>query len=152
METKKCSKCGETKPVEESRKNSRGYGFSSQCNQCRKLLQEYFVEQRKSNLANHAASVKRAGARQRILNKDCLVTLTAEQWQKILVTHKFRCVYCHRLFTKQRPVVQDHFFPLCKGGNHTAENVVPACSKCNAHKGQKVFKSVEEAREFLKNT
>ncbi len=30
----------------------------------------------------------------------------------------------------------DHIFPRCRGGNHSFENLVPSCRKCNASKGK----------------
>ena len=60
--------------------------------------------------------------------------LTAEQWHEILVTYKFRCIYCGQ---KSKNLEQDHLTPLSKGGNHTAQNIVPACRSCNAKKNDK---------------
>lgn len=59
---------------------------------------------------------------------DCL---TVQQWQAILERHGGKCVYCGRpdiLLTK------DHVIPLASGGRHTAENIVPACRRCNISK------------------
>lgn len=57
--------------------------------------------------------------------------LTAEQWQEIKAAYGYRCVYCGR---KVQRLTQDHIIPLSKGGNHTVQNVVPACSSCNKRK------------------
>jgi 5-methylcytosine-specific restriction endonuclease McrA len=44
-----------------------------------------------------------------------------------------RCVYCGK--RAKGHLTQDHLTPLAKGGNHTKNNIVPACRKCNAIKG-----------------
>lgn len=61
-----------------------------------------------------------------------LCDLTIQQWDAIKAAHDYRCAYCG-----ERPDVLtvDHVVPLAKGGNHTASNVVPACSHCNYSKG-----------------
>lgn len=56
--------------------------------------------------------------------------LTFEQWQMIKAAYRFCCAYCG----KRRPLTQDHIIPVSKGGEHTAENIVPACQSCNARK------------------
>lgn len=56
--------------------------------------------------------------------------LTAEEWAEILLAHEHRCRYCQ----KQTKLTVDHVIPLSKGGEHTKENVVPACQSCNSKK------------------
>lgn len=57
--------------------------------------------------------------------------LTAAQWETIKRAFCFRCAYCGR---KPKVLTQDHVIPLGRGGLHTAENVVPACGRCNSKK------------------
>ena len=57
--------------------------------------------------------------------------LTGAQWQEIKAAYGHRCVYCGR---KMQRLTMDHIIPLSKGGNHTVQNVVPACSSCNKRK------------------
>lgn len=64
-------------------------------------------------------------------------TLTAEEWQKILDDHFHRCHYCS---TKSDNLHQEHKIPVVKGGGYTAENIVPACKRCNSSKGAKNYK------------
>jgi 5-methylcytosine-specific restriction endonuclease McrA len=40
------------------------------------------------------------------------------------------CVYCG-----EKGGTVDHVIPLARGGAHTAENLVPACQRCNDSKG-----------------
>jgi 5-methylcytosine-specific restriction endonuclease McrA len=57
--------------------------------------------------------------------------VTRVEWDGIKTDHGHRCAYCgvhsHRL-------EKDHFEPIALGGAHDAENVVPACRRCNASK------------------
>lgn len=57
--------------------------------------------------------------------------LTPEDWELLQVAWDFRCAYCRRY-----PILltQDHIVPLSKGGQHTVENVLPACKSCNSSK------------------
>lgn len=57
--------------------------------------------------------------------------LTAAEWRERKKEFGNRCAYCGR---KMERLTQDHFIPLCKGGPHNRENVVPACLKCNCEK------------------
>lgn len=57
---------------------------------------------------------------------------TAGQWREMLAAYDSRCVYCRR---QMQRLTMDHLTPLCKGGNHTKSNIVPACRSCNSKKG-----------------
>lgn len=56
---------------------------------------------------------------------------TVEQWEAVKKAYGGRCVYCGK---KGRKLTQDHVIPLSRGGNHTMDNIVPACQSCNASK------------------
>jgi 5-methylcytosine-specific restriction endonuclease McrA len=60
--------------------------------------------------------------------------LTAGQWRDIRAYFLDCCAYCGRQVTD---LTQDHLVPLIQGGQHTAENIVPACRSCNSRKGAK---------------
>lgn len=62
------------------------------------------------------------------------VAFTVEDWEYLLEFHGHSCAYCGEL-TDQ--LTQDHVIPLCKGGSHTKENIVPSCKPCNGRKGSK---------------
>ena len=63
-------------------------------------------------------------------------TLTRGQWQEIKERFNHSCAYCGR---KMERLEMDHVIPLSKGGAHTMANIVPACRKCNATKGNKIL-------------
>ena len=58
-------------------------------------------------------------------------TLTTEEWKAILEYFNHRCAYCRRAGLK---LTKDHVIAIVRGGGHTAENVVPACQRCNSMK------------------
>ncbi len=61
--------------------------------------------------------------------------LTLEQWKLIKDAFKNRCAYCGK---KTKLLTQDHVIPVAKNGGYTANNIVPACMKCNSSKGVKL--------------
>jgi 5-methylcytosine-specific restriction endonuclease McrA len=72
-------------------------------------------------------------ARRRTAEKSGRLTLV--QWQNILERFNHSCAYCRRA---DLPLTKDHVIPLSKGGQHTAENIVPACQPCNSTKGNRL--------------
>lgn len=60
------------------------------------------------------------------------VTLTRKQWTAILAAFDGRCVYCGGTVR----ITMDHLVPICRGGEHTVNNVVPACFSCNSRKNK----------------
>jgi 5-methylcytosine-specific restriction endonuclease McrA len=57
-----------------------------------------------------------------------------EQWLDILDQFGHCCVYCGR---GDKKLTMDHVIPISKGGEHSKENVVPACRSCNSKKGNR---------------
>jgi 5-methylcytosine-specific restriction endonuclease McrA len=74
--------------------------------------------------------------------------LTASEWFQILREHKNRCAYCGA----DGKLTQDHKTPLCRGGSHTASNVVPACGLCNSRKGRRTYEEFVEVIAGLNTT
>lgn len=61
-------------------------------------------------------------------------TLSASDWAAIVSFSKGQCFYCGMAFSKP---TMDHFLAISKGGQHSADNVVPACSMCNSKKNNR---------------
>jgi 5-methylcytosine-specific restriction endonuclease McrA len=59
---------------------------------------------------------------------------TSEQWKATKEYFGFRCAYCLSPLTA---AVREHMIPLSRGGDHSADNIVPACGSCNSAKGTK---------------
>jgi 5-methylcytosine-specific restriction endonuclease McrA len=57
-----------------------------------------------------------------------------EEWLQILDRFEHCCAYCHRSDVK---LTMDHVVPVSCGGEHIAENIVPACKSCNSKKGNR---------------
>ena len=85
------------------------------------------------------AANKRRHARRRAREKNIIATLTFDEWNNLLIEHDYKCAYCYKLFSKEFPATQDHVVPLSKGGQHTAENIVPSCRSCNSRKKDKLL-------------
>ena len=58
-------------------------------------------------------------------------TLTAREWEQILVVYDHRCVYCGRRGLK---LERDHRVPAVLGGPYNKSNILPACRSCNVKK------------------
>jgi 5-methylcytosine-specific restriction endonuclease McrA len=80
---------------------------------------------------------KKNYAKRKLLLKNATCTLTAIEWNEILQEYKYSCAYCGVKFNEDVQVTVDHVTPLSKGGNHTKDNVVPACADCNIQKSDK---------------
>lgn len=91
---------------------------------------------------NNRADSRRRTQQRRARQKQLETTLTEEEWQKILDDHFHCCHYCGR---KSDSLQQEHKIPVSKGGGYTAQNIVPACKKCNNEKYNKNYK------KFAKN-
>jgi 5-methylcytosine-specific restriction endonuclease McrA len=62
-------------------------------------------------------------------------TLTLKQWETTVSNFNNCCAYCG----KEKPLSQDHFLALSKGGSYTEDNIIPSCRSCNSSKGSKTF-------------
>lgn len=62
--------------------------------------------------------------------------VTTEQLQE-LVRNSPNCHYCKCAITDGNRHI-DHYIPLSRGGLHTLDNLVIACSTCNLRKGSKM--------------
>jgi hypothetical protein len=58
-------------------------------------------------------------------------TATYADWLDVLQAHAFTCHYCK---TDEKKLTIDHKVPFSRGGEHTKDNIVPACGPCNSSK------------------
>ncbi len=63
-----------------------------------------------------------------------VVAFTIVDWEMRKLEFNYRCAYCEKQSTK---LTQDHFIPLSRNGDHSIQNIVPACNSCNSSKGGK---------------
>jgi 5-methylcytosine-specific restriction endonuclease McrA len=59
------------------------------------------------------------------------VGINKDEWKAIKDKYKNHCVYCMKPFKR---LTMDHVVPLAKGGEHSPDNIVPACKPCNNSK------------------
>lgn len=57
--------------------------------------------------------------------------VTEQQWREIVDCFDGRCAYC---LCKASDLQQEHVIAVALGGEHSPDNVVPACRVCNASK------------------
>jgi len=94
-----------------------------------------FSEWSKKWRKNNPERVKVAKQRRRTREKLVIATLTPEQWENIKEIFSHRCAYCG----KEKPLTQEHFIALSKGGEFTHNNVLPVCRSCNSSKRDSDF-------------
>ena len=57
--------------------------------------------------------------------------LSPQEWECLQIAWNYKCAYCG---IESLELTQDHVVPLGLGGEHTMENVIPACKPCNSAK------------------
>ena len=105
---------------------------------------ERITERDKQWKKNHPELRRIADQRREARKRQLPATLTREQWQVIMDCFNNKCAYCG----KKKPLEQDHFIPLSKGGGYTHNNIIPACGSCNASKRDRDFKEWYPSQEF----
>ena len=106
----------------------RAQKWKSENKEHRKLYnREYCKENRdKIKIYMHNANVRR-----RAITR--LGKITKAEWLALVAAFDYCCAYC----TKRVSLTIDHVVPLIMGGEHSIDNVLPACVSCNCSKGGK---------------
>lgn len=60
--------------------------------------------------------------------------ITASEWSAKKDYYNNCCAYC---LQSNDALEMDHMIPLSRGGEHSANNIVPACRRCNSSKNAK---------------
>lgn len=112
------------------------------CSECGKLLNRTIIEEVKTEYRTpigEAAWLRHinSGVRKAVYERD-----------------DFTCQYCEtRCFdcwiTDKKQLTLDHRTPFSGGGGNEETNLVTCCRECNSRKGNRRFKTFEEARAFL---
>ena len=144
-DTKCCTKCNRGLPLtafgpdNRPRAQGRQRGRQSQCRECRNVASiavaklhkreksEYDVERRRQKYEQIRAYDRNRYARNGGAPGP---GLSLEEWDGRIKEFGGRCAYCGRIAA----LSQDHVQPISTGGEHTIENVVPACKHCNSSK------------------
>ena len=74
-------------------------------------------------------------------------TLTVEQWDNIKQYFNNSCAYCG----EEKPLAQEHFIALSKGGEYTHNNIIPSCKSCNSSKSNKIFEGWYSKQKYYSN-
>jgi hypothetical protein len=114
-----CTRCGVTAAAD---------NFKPHKGWCRACEKNYAKHWWRSNPDKVRAREERRRARAAGVAR---IDLTHEDWMAILEYHDHRCAYC---LERARRLEKDHVIALVRGGDHTADNIVPACRSCNATK------------------
>lgn len=157
MTIKVCSKCKIGKNAEEKfRKDN-----SNICKKCKSLYQKKYRERNKEYLKklkqawrdnnpeygiqwrqNNPHSVFNSHSLHKLQTTSVYIPITLEEYNELFKSTDNKCFYCKEDLNKtNKRKTLDHVIPLSRGGDHTIENLVPACISCNCRKG---FKTLEE--------
>ena len=93
-------------------------------------ITNYAKEYRKTD-KGRASSTNSNHKRRTLLKKGDVTTNEIIELRK-----SKKCYWCNRSLNKAKVHV-DHYIPLSKGGEHTLDNLVVSCSKCNLVKNAK---------------
>ena|SRR2546423_9894236 len=79
--------------------------------------------------------------------------LSSEEGRRILERDRYCCQYCGldgaSNFENSLVMSVDFVVPRARKGKKDPSNLVAACRACNVIKGQRVFKSLEEAKAYV---
>ncbi len=108
---------------------------------------ELTAYKRQYNKAHPEKKVMRSQRRKELVLLNGRNDLVPAQWAGLLDYFQNRCAYCLRPMGADATI--DHMRPLCKGGEHTISNIVPACKPCNSKKGTKTLLEFLWGRDFI---
>jgi hypothetical protein len=91
----------------------------------------YRREYLKNNLDKYRIWNKRRSAR----IKGLQFNYSSEIWENAVKYFDNKCAYCG----EEKPLQQEHFIALSKGGEYTVNNIIPACLSCNDSKRDSDF-------------
>jgi len=116
----------------------------SYCKQYREENREYVKSYRREYKTNNRELFNKYKQKRRAIKKGLVSTLTTEQWEEIKRDFNHQCAYCgmtEKEHTKEcgEQLHQEHFIPVSDKGEHTINNIIPACRSCNSSKGNKNF-------------
>ena len=86
--------------------------------------------------------------RRKMAEKNIEFTLTAREWEDILLKQNNLCAGCLCEFTETNKPTLDHIYPVKLGGGTTARNTQALCKSCNCSKADKVNWTYPFVREW----
>lgn len=142
-----CSRCKEELPMANFYNNKDNKsGLHSSCKKCeherdkkhmscertREKYREYRKGYRKRYYSTEHGKMinKRNLQRRRARKQGAIYNYPKETWEVTLSKFNDECAYCG----SSEDLQQEHIIPMSKEGNYTKQNIIPACSFCNASK------------------
>jgi len=132
---KKCSKCGEIKPLSEFARCAKSRdGLKSECKTCqaerrRRYYAEHAEEERERKHARRAREISAPGTH---TAADLRLQARAQTDKR----GRLICWWCGQPI--EGPYQKDHRIPLGRGGSNWPENIVIVHVECNLSKGTKL--------------
>ena len=157
MESKTCTKCGETKPLDEyHRHKGMRDGRNPRCKPCRLTYQaeskaDYHQANRDAILARKAASRqahpeawREARYRSRARGygfEPLVVSFTMGELYERWGTHCFHC-------GSEDGTTLDHYpTPVSRGGEHSLDNCRPSCARCQQYSWREDFSPTRDEQD-----
>lgn len=142
-----CARCKTELPINNfSRNKGNKSGLHSACKSCelerdreymscesvRERYREYRRGYRKDYYStDHGKMINKRNIQKRRARKNnTIYNYSKSTWESTLLEFDNECGYCGSAGNLQ----QEHVTPLSKGGYYTKQNIIPACSFCNASK------------------
>lgn len=136
---KVCSKCRESKPLDEFHKDkTTRNGVSSRCKECRKAYAKVYHKKNKDRI-NAKDKRYREENRDRVLDSRLrhLYNISLEQYNKMLEEQDYVCAICKRHNITGKALSVDHNHKCCPGKRSCGDCVrALLCFKCNTTLGQ----------------
>ncbi len=143
---RRCTCCGEWKPLYECfAKNGELAGVTQYRLDCKVC---YNVKRKEnSNKKKHSDFV--GGMRRR---GEEAVSYTHQEWKEAVIYFGGECAYCGATPRRGRVLTKDHLVAVSAGGATTADNIVPACDRCNSSKGVREWHDWYMIQDFFSQT
>ena len=105
---------------------------------------ELLSEKRRKYTSDNLDKFRIYNQRRRALKKQLPNTLTPQQWEQCEKDFDYTCCYCGQA----KKLTIEHFKPISKFGELTANNVLPACPSCNSSRGNRDFSTWFKRQPF----
>lgn len=105
---------------------------------------ERHAEANKAWMLNNPDKATALRHRHKARKRDLPATLTVEQWGRIKEYFNHQCAYCGA----EVSLTQDHLIAVIRDGGYTADNIIPACGRCNSSKDHHLFEEWYSKQPF----
>lgn len=131
MYMRRCSACGEDKPLNQFPRNGVDPDGRARYRHDCKLC--YGIS-RKLSKKKHNKFVSSTKHR---TGEDTMLSLS--DWKEAMLFFRGCCGYCGAQQSRRTKLTKDHVVPVSHGGLTIKRNIIPACVSCNCSKGDKLL-------------